>query len=209
MARLPEYLRALVACADSGVTLVSSEELAAACGVSSTKLRKDLSYLGSYGRRGVGYHVTELRAHIEDAMGLTRDLPVVIVGVGNLGRALAAYGGMTGRGFCVVGLLDTDTDLIGTQVGGVTIRPFDDVECLVGAHPGCIGILTVPASAAQWVADRLVAAGVHSMLTFAPIALSVPDGVSVRKVDLAVELQILAYHERARHGERTPSAVAG
>ena len=207
VARLPLYLRALVALADDGVTNVSSEELAAAAGVTSTKLRKDLSYLGSYGRRGVGYEVAGLRTHISDAMGLTRDLPVLVVGVGNLGHALANYSGMVGRGFCVVGLLDSDERLVGQSVAGVRVSPLRDLDALVAAHPGCIGVVAVPASAAQDVTDRLVAAGVRSLLTFAPTSLSVPDSVHVRKVDLAVELQILAYHERARRV--TPAVAAG
>lgn len=198
VARLPLYLRALVALEDGGVSTVSSEELATSSGVTSTKLRKDLSYLGSYGRRGVGYDVAGLRAHIEEAMGLTSDLPVVIVGVGNLGRALADYGGRTGRGFRVVALLDADPTLVGRDVGGVQIRLVDDLESVVASTPGCIGVVAVPASAAQEVTDRLVAAGVVSILTFAPVSLEVPETVAVRKVDLGVELQILAYHERAR-----------
>jgi redox-sensing transcriptional repressor len=200
VARLPLYLRALVVLEDSAVAMVSSEELAAASGVTSTKLRKDLSYLGSYGRRGVGYDVAALRTHIEDAMGLTRNLPVLIVGVGNLGHALANYSGMTGRGFSVVGLVDTDDSLVGQSVAGSVVRPLDDLEPLAASHPGCIGVVAVPADAAQAVTDRLVAAGVRSILTFAPLSLEVPDGVEMRKIDLAVELQILAYHERLRSG---------
>jgi redox-sensing transcriptional repressor len=209
VARLPLYLRALVALEDGGVSTVSSEELATASGVTSTKLRKDLSYLGSYGRRGVGYEVAGLRTHIEDAMGLTSDLPVVIVGVGHLGRALAGYGGLAGRGFRVVGLLDVNPALVGQQIGSVVVAPVADLERLVHAHPGCIGVLAVPAASAQEVTDRLVAAGVGSILTFAPVSLAVPESVQVRKVDLAVELQILAYHERARSsGPRVTGEVA-
>jgi redox-sensing transcriptional repressor len=192
------YLRALVSLQDTGVSMVSSEELATASGVTSTKLRKDLSYFGSYGRRGVGYDVSELRAHIEDEMGLTRDLPVVIVGVGNLGHALANYAGLSGRGFLVVGLVDADDGLVGSNVAGVPIRPLADLEQVAAEQPGCIGVVAVPAAAAQAVTDRLVAVGVRSILTFAPNSLAVPDAVQVRKVDLAVELQILAYHERTR-----------
>jgi redox-sensing transcriptional repressor len=206
IARLPLYLRALVTLEDSGVETVSSEQLAAEAGVTSAKLRKDLSYLGSYGRRGVGYGVAELRAHIEHEMGLTRELPVVIIGVGNLGHALAGYGGLSGRGFEVVGLVDVDQRVVGREIDGVVVRHLDDLEHVVCDQDGCIGILAVPGPAAQDVTDRLVAVGVRSILTFAPVSLSVPDGVQVRKVDLGVELQILAYHERARLSE---PAVAG
>ena len=201
VARLPLYLRALVALEDGGVAVVSSEDLATASGVTSTKLRKDLSYLGSYGRRGVGYAVPTLRAHIEDAMGLDRDLPVVIVGVGNLGHALANYAGLTGRGFCVVGLVDADRSVVGQVIAGLRVHAIDELESIVSDHPGCIGVLAVPATAAQQVTDRLIDAGVRSILTFAPISLTVPDDVQVRKVDLGVELQILAYHERGRSSE--------
>jgi redox-sensing transcriptional repressor len=166
--------------------------------VNSAKLRKDLSYLGSYGTRGVGYDVEYLRYQIAREIGLTQDWPVVIVGIGNLGHALANYSGFSSRGFRIVALLDSDPDRQGETVGGLPIRPFHEVEALVVEHDIAIGVIATPAPAAQGVCDRLVAAGVTSILNFAPAVLTVPDGVDVRKVDLSIELQILAYHEQRK-----------
>jgi redox-sensing transcriptional repressor len=198
VARLPVYLRALTALAEDGVATVSSEELAAAAGVGSAKLRKDLSHLGSYGTRGVGYEVEYLVYQISRELGLTQDWRVVIVGVGNLGHALANYGGFASRGFTVVALLDADGARIGEQVGGMAVHAVDDLEQIVAVAGAHIGVVATPAAAAQGVCDRLVAAGVTSVLNFAPCVLDVPEGVMVRKVDLSTELQILAFHEQRR-----------
>ena len=202
VARLPVYLRALTALAESGVALVSSEDLAHAVGVGSAKLRKDLSHLGSYGTRGVGYEVDYLIYQISRVLGLTQDWRVVIVGVGNLGHALANYGGFASRGFTVVCLLDADPRIVGETVAGLPVRPIDDLESVVRDNGAQIGVVATPAGAAQDVCDRLVAAGVTSVLNFAPCVLSVPDTVMVRKVDLSTELQILAFHEQRRLASR-------
>ncbi len=198
VARLPVYLRALVSLAERGIRTCSSEELAGAAGVNSSKLRKDLSYLGSYGTRGVGYDVEYLRYQIAREIGVTQDLPVVIVGIGNLGHALANYAGFYSRGFRIVALLDSDPDRIEERVGSLPIRGYDELEQVVAEERVAIGVIATPAAAAQEVCDRLVAAGVTSILNFAPTVLSVPDGVDVRKVDLSIELQILAYHEQRK-----------
>ena len=198
VARLPVYLRALITLADQGTATCSSEELAAAAGVNSAKLRKDLSYLGSYGTRGVGYDVDYLRYQIAREIGVTQDWPVVIVGIGNLGHALANYSGFRSRGFRVVALLDADPVREGEVVAGVEVRPFDHLEQIVSEHDVAIGVIATPALAAQDVADRMVACGVTSILNFAPSVIAVPDGVDVRKVDLSIELQILAYHEQRK-----------
>ncbi len=198
VARLPVYLRALITLAEAGTTTCSSEELAQAAGVNSAKLRKDLSYLGSYGTRGVGYDVDYLRHQIAREMGVTQDWPVVIVGIGNLGHALANYSGFRSRGFRVVALFDADPDRQDEVVAGVDVRPFDDLEAIVTDHGVAIGVIATPAAAAQGVADRMVAAGITSVLNFAPTVLAVPEGVDVRKVDLSIELQILAYHEQRK-----------
>jgi redox-sensing transcriptional repressor len=194
VARLPVYLRALATLADQGTSTCSSEDLAAAAGVNSAKLRKDLSYLGSYGTRGVGYDVDYLRYQIAREIGVTQDWPVVIVGIGNLGHALANFSGFRTRGFRVVALLDADSVRHGEEVAGVDVRPFSDLEEIVSEHGVAIGVISTPAQAAQDVADRMVGAGITSILNFAPTVLSVPVGVDVRKVDLSIELQILAYH---------------
>lgn len=207
VARLPIYHRVLTHLSERGVATVSSEELAVASGVTSAKLRKDLSHLGSYGTRGVGYDTDYLVYQIARELGLTQDWPVVIVGVGNLGHALANYGGFASRGFRVVGLLDADPERVGEKipagVNGATIevRSIDDLEDVVSDGGASIGVIATPAPAAQAVCDRLVAAGVTSILNFAPVVLATPLGVDVRKVDLATELQILAFHEQRKHPE--------
>ncbi|HET9654181.1 MAG TPA: redox-sensing transcriptional repressor Rex [Kineosporiaceae bacterium] len=202
VARLPVYLRALTSLAEHGVETVSSEELAAAAGVGSAKLRKDLSHLGSYGTRGVGYEVDYLVYQISRELGLTQDWRVAIVGVGNLGHALANYGGFVSRGFTIAALLDADPAIVGETVGGLPVRPVAELEAVVEAEDIHIGVVATPASAAQEVCDRLVGAGVTSVLNFAPVVLVVPDPVMVRKVDLSTELQILAFHEQRRMATR-------
>ncbi len=194
MARLPGYLRALTSLARDGIGSVSSEELAAAAGVSSAMLRKDLSHLGSYGVRGVGYDVERLASEITSVLGLTQDWPVAIVGMGNLGRALAAYRGFAERGFRVIALLDGDARLVGEEVADQKVRPMEDLPRLVADDGLAIGVIATPPEGAQQACDDLVAAGVRSVLNFAPAVLAVPDGVVVRKVDLSTELQILAFH---------------
>ncbi|HEX5087719.1 MAG TPA: redox-sensing transcriptional repressor Rex [Nocardioides sp.] len=201
VARLPVYLRALITLADQGTATCSSEELAAAAGVNSAKLRKDLSYLGSYGTRGVGYDVDYLRYQIAREIGVTQDWPVVIVGIGNLGHALANFSGFRSRGFRVVALLDADPRRHGEVVAGIDVRDFADLGSIVREHGVAIGVIATPASAAQDVADSMVEAGISSILNFAPTVIAVPDGVDVRKVDLSIELQILAYHEQRKQAE--------
>jgi len=208
VARLPVYLRALTSLAEAGVSTVSSEALAAAVGDGSAKLRKDLSYLGSYGTRGVGYEVDYLIYQISRAMGLTQDWRVVIVGIGSLGRALARYGGFGSRGFTVVALLDADPAVVGERIAGLAVRHVGELEGVVAEEDAQIGVVATPATAAQEVCDRLVAAGVRSILNFAPCVLTVPDEVMVRKVDLSTELQILAFHEQ-RHGSAELAVVDG
>jgi redox-sensing transcriptional repressor len=200
VARLPVYLRALSALAERGIATVSSEELAGAAGVGSAKLRKDLSYLGSYGTRGVGYDVDYLVYQISRELGLTQDWAVVIIGIGNLGHALANYGGFASRGFRVAALLDADPAQVGERVGALAVRPMSDLPAIVRAEDVSIGVIATPAIAAQAVCDQLVAAGVTSILNFAPVVLAVPPGVDVRKVDLSIELQILAFHEQRKAG---------
>jgi len=204
VARLPVYLRALYTLAERGTSTVSSEALAAAAGVNSAKLRKDLSHLGSYGIRGVGYDVEYLVYQVSRALGLTQSWSVVIVGAGNLGRALANYGGFATRGFRISAILDSEPSLVGHQIGRVTVRPVNELESVVASNNVAIGVIATPAGAAQAVCDRLVAAGVTSILNFAPLVLNVPEGVDVRKVDLSIELQILAFHAQRRFAERLP-----
>jgi redox-sensing transcriptional repressor len=198
VARLPGYLRALHALAAEGVVTTSSEELADRAGVGSAQLRKDLSSLGSYGRRGVGYDVAHLSSQVEVALGLTTQRRVVIVGIGNLGHALANYSGFAERGFGVVGLVDADPAVVGTTVAGLVVRSPAELRALVSSTDATIGLIATPAAAAQAVCDALVEAGVVGILTFAPRALRVPPHVDVRAVDVASELQILAFHDHRR-----------
>ena len=198
VARLPVYLRALHTLGDSGADTVSSEELANAAGVNSAKLRKDLSHLGSYGTRGVGYDVTLLIDQISLALGLTQRWRVALVGVGNLGHALAGYAGFSSRGFRIAALFDADPARVGEPIAGLSVRHIDDIDRVVADEGISIGVIATPADAAQDVCDQLVAAGVTSILNFAPCVLNVPDGVDVRKVDLSIELQILSFHEQRK-----------
>ncbi len=209
VARLAVYLRILSGLAEQGATTVSSEELSAAAGVNSAKLRKDLSYLGSYGTRGVGYEVQVLVSQIERILGLTRQHRVAVVGIGNLGHALANYGGFPGRGFPVEALFDLDADLIGVPVGGLPVSHMDDIPRVCSEREISVGIIATPPTAAQSVCDRLVAGGVQCILNFAPVVLQVPAHVEVRKVDLAVELQILSFHVARRADSAASAGSAG
>lgn len=202
VARLPLYHRCLIDLQAEGRTTVSSEQLADLAGVNAAKVRKDLSHFGSYGTRGVGYDVDHLLIEIASELNLDHDWPCVIVGAGNLGSALASFAGFTNRGFTVVGILDVDPARIGRKLGCLTVRHQDDLHDIVGVEHVAIGIIAVPPVAAQDAADRLVEAGITSILNFAPTVLDVPDGVQVRDVDLAVELQILAFHEQRPTRER-------
>jgi len=198
VARLPLYYRALLDTADQHVATVSSERLAELAGVNAAKVRKDLSYLGSYGTRGVGYDVEFLLHQISRELGLTQDWPVAIVGVGNLGHALANYRGFGARGFQVEALVDADPTKVGTKIGELEVEALDDLPAIVSGRKIAIGIVATPAGAAQEVADRLVDAGVRSILNFAPTVVTVPEGVSLRKVDLAIELQILSFYQQRK-----------
>ncbi|HWV25897.1 MAG TPA: redox-sensing transcriptional repressor Rex [Aeromicrobium sp.] len=198
VARLPVYLRALTALRDRGVVTCSSNELAESVGVNPAKLRKDLSYLGSYGTRGVGYEVDFLWHQIAREIGQTQDWNVAIVGVGHLGTALSSYEGFTTRGIQVTALIDSDPERIGRTVSGIEVTAFDDLASTVRERGVAIGIIATPGEAAQQVADALVAAGVTSILNFAPALVQVPESVGVRQVDLSIELQILAYHEQRK-----------
>lgn len=193
MARLPVYLQCLESLPGRSAT-VSSETLADIASVTSAKVRKDLSYLGSHGVRGVGYDKEQLCLLIRKELGLTEDWPVVIVGAGNLGSALANYGGFGSSGYLVVGVYDDDPSKIGQPVGGLTVQGLADIPGDVESNGVSIGVIATPASAAQETADLLTTAGVASILNFAPVVVRVPSTTRVRNVDLATELQILSYY---------------
>ena len=196
VARLPMYLRCLLDLAEGGQLNVSSEELARMAGVNAAKVRKDLSYLGSYGTRGVGYDVEYLLYQITRELGLTQDWPAAIVGVGNLVRALASYKGFGERGFQIRALFDVEESVVGTKVGGLVVRHLDELKDVVTEEGISIGIIATPPLAAQEVAEHLVDAGIKSILNFAPAVVNVPPDVTVRKVDLSIELQILSFYQQ-------------
>ncbi|MCW2541416.1 MAG: AT-rich DNA-binding protein [Frankiales bacterium] len=204
VARLALYLRALTSLAERGTATVSSDSLATAAGVNSAKLRKDLSHLGSYGVRGVGYDVSLLSQHIQRTLGLDENRAVALIGFGHLGQALAGYAGFASRGFRIAAIIDTDPELIGSRLRGVTVEHADRLAEVVRRAQISIAVIAVPAAVAQEVCDRLVAAGVTSILNFAPTVLGVPEHVDVRKVDLAAELQILSFHD-SRKSHKTLS----
>ncbi len=193
VSRMPRYLRLLDDIRETQST-VSSGELAEAAGVNSANVRRDLSDLGFQGTRGVGYSVADLRARIQKELGIEGRRRVAIVGAGNLGTALARYNGLRQRGFDVVAVYDVDARRIGSSIGDLMVSDAASIEkdCREGLYD--MAILAVPAGAAQNVTDRLVAAGISSVLNFAPVRVSVPPEVPVRQVDLSTELQILSYY---------------
>ncbi len=206
VARLPVYLRALRPLVERGVEVVSSEELADVAGVRSAGLRKDLSYLGSYGVRGVGYDVERLASEITRQLGLQQPWSVGIFGMGNLGHALAAYSGFATRGFTVCWLVDLDPAVIGTTIAG--LRVIDEQTFARVVTGQVVAVIATPPTAAQGVADAVVSLGIRSILNFAPGILRVPEGTQVRQVDLSSELQILAFHEqRGRDGGPFPQGI--
>jgi len=183
----------------AGTGTCSSQDLARTAGVNSAQVRKDLSFLDAQGVRGVGYDVDELRLEIRKALGLTHEFPIVIAGAGDLGRALANYGGFREWGFSVGAILDVDARKIGSRIGDSVVESMDDLEAIVAERNIEIGIVATPAIHAQTAAERLVGAGVRSILNFAPTVISV-EAAEIRRVDLSTELQILAYHLQERSG---------
>ncbi len=206
VARLATYLRVLGALTEAGALIVSSEELAAAAGVGSAKLRKDLSFLGPNGVRGVGYDVARLCARIEGVLGLDQRHTVILVGVGNLGRALAGYAGFVRRGFAVVALFDADPAVIGSTVEQLVVRDVADLDAACAQLEPTIAVVAVPDAAAQQTCDRLAAAGLRCILSFSAVALEAPPDVEIRRVDLAAELQLLSFSNARRDAGE---AVAG
>ena len=204
--RLPLYHRALIALNRAGTDTVSSEQLAGIAGVNAAKVRKDLSYFGSFGTRGVGYDVGQLLEEMRTHLGLQHARNCVVVGTGNLGSALLSFGGFSDRGFTVVAAVDVDPARVGVTIAGIEVSHQDDLARLVRANDVAIGLVSTPPAAAQQVTEDLVAAGVRSILNFAPTVLEVPEGVVVRHVDLASELEILAFHEGRREPAVAPAS---
>lgn len=192
-ARLSLYLRFLDGLRRAGTDRVSSGQLGLSLGISDAQVRKDLAYLGNLGQPGIGYSTAELIAAIRRTLGIDRDWRAVLVGVGNLARALLRYRGFQQQGFRIVALFDSDPLKVGTQVESLPIQPLSRLSATVSETGAQLGLLTVPSEAAQSVADQLVAAGVRGILNFAPVVLRLPPGVSLVTVDLTVQLEQLAF----------------
>ncbi|HEX6134580.1 MAG TPA: redox-sensing transcriptional repressor Rex [Longimicrobiales bacterium] len=212
VARLSMYLRLLTELAASGVTTLASEELARRCGTSAAQVRKDLSFFGTFGKRGLGYSVPELVAALRGILGLERRWRVALIGAGKIGAALMAYQDFRRQGFDIVTVFDSDREKIGREWNGLVVQP--DAELKVSLKGMDIAIVAVPAEAAQAVVDRVVAAGVRAILNFAPTKLNVPDDVAVKTVNMALELEGLSYAlvndaRRARAVASRPAASRG
>jgi redox-sensing transcriptional repressor len=199
--RLCDYLRALTMMERRAQRRTSSSEIARWAGVKASQVRKDLSYFGEFGRRGLGYEVPLLRAQIQDILGVHRHRPTIVVGAGNLGSALARYGGFGDRGFQLVAAFDTSPERIGQTLGEVDILPLSELGPLVRERGVEIALIAVPAAAAQPVAELVVGAGVRAIINFAPVLLTLPAGVKLRNVDLARELETLCYYLPATDSE--------
>ncbi|HEY1381598.1 MAG TPA: redox-sensing transcriptional repressor Rex [Gemmataceae bacterium] len=196
-ARLSLYLRCLEGWRQDGRRTASSRDLAAALGLGDAQVRKDLAHLGRLGRRGVGYRVADLAAGIRSALGIDRDWPAVMVGAGNLARALLRYRGFPERGFRLVSLFDADPRKVGQRIEGLDVFPMTDLARRVRALGAELGIVTVPWEAAQEVAEALAASGIRGVLNFAPAVLRLPAGVAVVNVDLTIQLEQLAFQVQA------------
>ncbi len=191
--RLSMYLRYLEGLDESGQKTASSDELAQLCGTTPAQVRKDLSFFGSFGKRGLGYPVHELSARLRDIMGLGQAWQVVIVGAGKIGSALAEYRGFRQRGFKVIGVYDKNPEKIGRPWGDATVQDISELADDVQTHQVDIAVLAIPADDAQEVVDQIVAAGVRAILSFAPTSLHVPPHIAVKTVNMAMELEGLSY----------------
>lgn len=192
--RLPVYLRYLQQLQDMNIQTVSSYELGQKLDMNPAQIRKDLAYFGEFGRKGIGYEVSYLVDKIKQILKIDRHLNVVLVGAGHLGIALSNYNRYTQEKLSIVAIFDADPAKIGTKVGNLPVQPIDELEQTVREQGVLIGMITVPASEAQKVADRLVQAGVKGILNFAPVSLLVPQHVNLRSADVTTELQALAYY---------------
>lgn len=191
--RLSLYLRFLEEFEEQGIETVSSEALAGRGGTTSAQVRKDLSFFGSFGKRGLGYSVPELAERLRSIIGLGHRYPLALIGAGKIGSALVQHRGFTERGFDIEAIFDRDPEKIGQSWNGQSVRDIRDLEATLAQDAVEIAVITTPADAAQGVADRLVALGVKAILNFAPVQLDVPNDVTVKTVNLALELEVLSY----------------
>jgi len=191
--RLSLYLRQFESFKRQGRRTVSSKQLGESLGLTDAQIRKDLTYSGQFGRPGVGYRVDELIAQVRKILGTDKSWNVILVGIGNLGRALLAYGGFSAKGFNLVAAFDNSPAKIGTRQGSFIVQPLSELSATVQAHSVRLAILAVPADTAQDVANQLVAAGIRGLLNFAPVSLTVPPTVALSAVDLAVQMEQLSF----------------
>jgi redox-sensing transcriptional repressor len=196
--RLSVYVRLLEEFEGQGIGTVSSDQLAIQGHTTPAQVRKDLSFFGSFGKRGLGYDVPELAGRIRDILGLGRSYSVALIGAGKVGSALVHYRGFGDRGFDITAVYDNDQDKIGMSWNGLEVKNVADLEADLRDHPADIAIITTPHTAAQTILDRLVCLGVRAVLNFAPIQLSYPDTVTVQDVNMALELETLSYALRNR-----------
>ena len=192
--RLPVYARALELLAEHGREVVNSQELGERLGVTPAQIRKDLSYFGRFGKQGRGYNVSRLLQELRQILGLTREWPMVLVGVGQLGRAIVAYGGFAPQGFRIIDAFDADPKIIGSPVNGLIVKSVDSLPAELRKRPAEIGIVAVPAAAAQQVIDMLVANGVKAILNYAPIAAQVPPHLHIKDIDPVLALQSMTFY---------------
>jgi redox-sensing transcriptional repressor len=199
--RVSLYLRQLEAYQRQGCTTVSSSQLGDPLRIKNAQVRKDLAFFGQFGHPGVGYRIDELIDALRHILGIDRDWPLALVGLGNLGRALLKYRGFRTRGFHIVALFDNDESKIGLSYDGLTVDPIESLRKVVAMRKVKLAILAVPADAAQRVTDLLVASGIRGILNFAPVPLSVPPHVNLVGVDLSIQLENLAYKVQRTDGE--------
>ena len=192
--RLPLYYRDVLLLQDAGIDIISSEKLGERLGITPEQIRKDLTYFGAFGKKGVGYYVSELCQQIVEIIGLQQHWKIGIAGIGHLGWALANYKTFGRLGFRTMGLFDVDHRIIGQNVGGVVVTPISEMGDVVRRENIQIGIITTPASVAQQVADQMVDAGIKGILSFAPLRLNVPDRIFVFREDLSIGLSRISYY---------------
>ncbi len=192
--RLPVYARALAALERNGREVVSSQELGATLGVTPAQIRKDLSYFGRFGKQGRGYNVKRLLEELRQILGIDREWTMVLVGIGQLGRAILQYGGFAPQGFRILAAFDAHPDVIGEKIEGLVVQPADELrDVLAGMHID-IGIVATPAASAQSVIDALIASGVNAILNYAPIAAQVPPGIHIKHIDPVLALQSMTFY---------------
>lgn len=198
--RLPGYYRYLGELEREGMVRISSQELGVRMGLTASQIRQDINCFGGFGQQGYGYNVGELKRRIGDILGLNRGFRMVVVGAGNIGSALAKYSGFRQLGFSVDALFDSDDVLVGQEVDGIPVLPADALESYLAGHRVEVGIIAAPASSAQQVCDRLVAGGVRAIWNYAPVDLSVPEGVAIQSIHLSDSLMVLSYYMREQGG---------